>query len=106
MDCHHFIDGREVVEPGARYLDNLAPASGQVIGRVALGGAEIVDRAVRSARAAFLAWRDMRPMNRGRILVDIGRTIRAHAARLAEMEALETGKIMAQAAGEIEMSAQ
>ncbi|MGB3319893.1 MAG: aldehyde dehydrogenase family protein [Sphingopyxis granuli] len=106
MDCHHFIDGREVVEPGARYLDNLAPATGEVIGRVALGGAEIVDQAVQSARAAFPAWRDMRPMERGRILVDIGRAIRVHAARLAEMEARETGKVMAQAAGEIEMSAQ
>lgn len=106
MDCQHFIDGSTVVEPSASYLDNRAPATGEIIGRVALGGVEIVDAAAQSASAAFAAWRDMRPMERGRILVDIGRTIRANAPRLAEMEALDTGKLLEQAAGEIEMSAQ
>ncbi len=55
---------------------------------------------------AFPAWRDMRPIDRGRILTDIGRMIRANRDRLAAMEARETGKVAAQAAGEIEMSAQ
>lgn len=106
MDCHHFIDGQAVAGEAPRYLENRAPATGDIIGRVALGDAGIVDRAVASASSAFPAWRDMRPIERGRILVDIGRTIRAHAPRLAEMEAIETGKVLAQAAGEIEMSAQ
>lgn len=106
LDSHHFIDGQTVVQPNGRYLDNHAPASGEKIGRVALGGADIVDAAAQSAFAAFPAWRDIRPMERGRILVDIGRIIRANTKRLAELEALETGKVLAQAAGEIEMSAQ
>ncbi|PKP98375.1 MAG: aldehyde dehydrogenase [Alphaproteobacteria bacterium HGW-Alphaproteobacteria-13] len=106
MDCQHFIDGRTVVGAASRYLDNFAPATGELIGRVALGDTEIVDLAAQSAWRAFPAWRDMRPMERGRILVDIGRAIRANASRLAEMEALETGKVLAQAAGEIEISAQ
>ncbi|MCB1386345.1 MAG: aldehyde dehydrogenase [Nitratireductor sp.] len=106
MDCHHFIGGCEVVEANGRYMDNIAPATGERIGRVALGNAETVDRAAQSASAAFPEWRDMRPMDRGRILVEIGRTIRANAKRLAEMEARETGKVVAQAMGEIEMSAQ
>lgn len=106
MDCHHFIGGREVVQADARYLDNLAPATGERIGRVVLGDAAIVDQAVQSASAAFPEWRDMRPLDRGRVLVEIGRTIRANIKRLAEMEALETGKIVTQAIGEIEMSAQ
>lgn len=106
MDCEHFIDGRTVAGAEQRYLDNRAPATGEIIGRVALGDSAIVDLAAQSAWKAFAAWRDMRPMERGRILVDIGRTIRANASRLAEMEARETGKILAQAAGEIEMSAQ
>ncbi|NWK98400.1 aldehyde dehydrogenase [Sphingobium lactosutens] len=106
MNCEHFIAGRSVVEPNASYVDNRAPATGEVIGRVALGGVEIVDTAAQSASSAFAAWRDMRPMERGRILVDIGRMIRANALRLAEMEALDTGKLLEQAAGEIETSAQ
>lgn len=106
MDCEHFIDGHAVVDAAGRYIDNKAPATGEIIGRVALGDARTVDLAAESAFGAFAAWRDMRPMERGRILVEIGRTIRANAAKLAEMEALETGKVPAQAMGEIEMSAQ
>jgi len=105
-DCHHFIDGESVIEPNTQYADNLAPATGEVIGRVALGGVAIVERAVASARAAFPAWRDMRPLDRGRILISIGRMIREHAAHFAEIEALETGKIPPQAAAEVEIAAQ
>lgn len=106
MDLHHFIDGRTMAEPDSRFLDNRAPATGEVIGRVALGGAAIVDEAAQSAFVAFPEWRDRRPMERGRILTDIGRAIRSHRERLIAMEMLETGKAPAQAASEIETSAQ
>lgn len=106
MDCEHFIDGRTMVGTGVRYMENRAPATGELIGRVALGGADEVDAAAQSAARAFPAWRDMRPIERGRILTDIGRMIRANRDRLADMEARETGKVLTQAAGEIEISAQ
>lgn len=106
MDLHHFIHGREFIEPGEDYLENYAPGTGETIGRVALGGGAVVDKAVQSAWSSFPAWRDLRPIERGRILTDIGRLIRARRDELAAIEAREAGKIPAHAAGEIEIAAQ
>jgi len=105
-DVLHFIGGRSVRPANGCYLNNYAPATGKVIGRIASGDAIDVDAAVTSSAASFHAWRDMRPMARGRIMVEIGRMIREKAAYLAGLEADETGKSAAQAATEIEMSAQ
>ncbi len=106
MDCHHYINGQKLVGVDEQYTENRAPATGVLIGRVARGDRAIVDEAAQSAWAAFPAWRDMRPIKRGRILTDIGRMIRTNCERLAAMEAIETGKVLAQAAAEIEISAQ
>ena len=51
---HHdlLIDGRRVPSLSGRYFDSIDPATEELIGRVAEGGAEDIDVAVRSARAA------------------------------------------------------
>lgn len=48
-----YIDGQWVEPISARVVDVLNPADGSVTGRVALGSAADVDRAVTAARAAF-----------------------------------------------------
>jgi len=53
---------------------------------------EDVLRAAGSSASAFDAWRALRPTERGRILVEIGRVARLHAQQLGEIESLETGK--------------
>ena len=52
---HHdlLIDGRRVPRSSGRYFDSISPATEEIIGRVAEGGAEDIDAAVRSARGAF-----------------------------------------------------
>src|SRR5579862_8010506 len=102
---NHFIAGK-VVEPGSRsYLDKLDPRSGERIGLVANGNAADVDSAVKAAWAAFPAWRDMRPLERGKILLECARTIRKHMKRLSELESRETGKPLSQVPGELETAA-
>src|SRR5690349_17983343 len=87
----HFIAGRSVA-PGSRdYLDKLDPRTGDRIARVASGNEADVDQAVRAAAAAFPEWRDRRPMERGRVMLEMARAIRKHIKRLAEIESRENG---------------
>jgi len=105
-DLLHFIDGADVAPGTGKFIDNYAPATGEVIGRVALGDASDVDKAVRAASAALASWRDHRPIVRGRILTEIARKIREQSSALATIEAEDTGKPVWQAAIEVEGAAQ
>ena len=73
----HFIDGVWRTPKGGRYLDSTNPASGEHVTRIAAGTAEDVATAVAASRAAYGEWRRMKALERGRLLVDIGRAIRA-----------------------------
>ena len=101
-----FIDGATRAPSQARYTDGFDPRTGQAINRVALGDAHDVNLAVTAAQRAFGAWRDLRPLARGRLLTQAALVIRAQARELAAIEARETGKSMPQALGEIEGVAQ
>jgi aldehyde dehydrogenase (NAD+) len=103
---NHFIDGTERAPAGGQYVDAFDPRAGQIIGQVARGDARDVADAVAAAKKAFAAWRDMRPLARGRVLTQISHAIRANAQMLATIECRETGKFNAQALGEIEGTAQ
>jgi len=102
----HFIAGQPTPPRSGAYLDDHDPLTGEKIADVARGDASDVDAAVGAAKAAFPAWRDRRPIERGRILVEIARKIRAHMTDLAELERAETGKPAFQAPIEIEGAAQ
>jgi aldehyde dehydrogenase (NAD+) len=87
------IDGRRVPSMSGRYFDSIDPATEELIGRVAEGGAEDIDVAVRSARAAFeQSWGRLPGRDRGRILLAFADQIRAHADELVELESLDSGK--------------
>jgi len=103
---NHFIEGHAVPPRGGRYLDGHNPATGEKIAEVARGDAADVDAAVAAARGAFAEWRERRPIERGRILLDIARKIRERSRELSELERLETGKPAVQVPFEIEVAAQ
>src|SRR5579864_3307366 len=83
---NHFINGKFVPPASGAYMDNHDPRTAEKIGAVALGDRTDVAAAVASARAAFPGWRDLKPMERSRILFEIARKIRAHSKDLAEIE--------------------
>lgn len=103
---HHFIGGEERVPTTGTYVEGFDPRSGKAISLVARGDASDIDTAVRTAAQAFSAWRDMRPLARGRLLTQAALAIRANANELAAIECRETGKSTLQALGEIEGTAQ
>jgi aldehyde dehydrogenase (NAD+) len=102
----HFIAGHSTPPASGRYLEDHDPVTGRKIADVARGDASDVGAAVAAAKEAFPAWRDRRPIERGRILSEIARKIRGRMAELCAIERTETGKPAFQAPIEIEVAAQ
>lgn len=102
----HFIDGESLAAADGRYTQSYNPGTGQPAADVANGTAADVDRAVAASNAAFADWRALRPLDRGRILIDIGRRIRELKDDFAAIERSETGKPAWQAPVEVEIAAQ
>jgi betaine-aldehyde dehydrogenase len=75
------------------------PANGEPVTLVQGAGAAEVDRAVRTAYAAHLSWRQRPARERGTYLRRIADTLREHADELAALETLEMGKPLATSRG-------
>lgn len=88
-----FIDGAWVAYDGPT-SDVLNPATGETIAQIADIDTDMLDRAVKSAHAAFKArvWSDLRPADRERILLRFADLVEQHAEELAQLETLSQGK--------------
>jgi aldehyde dehydrogenase (NAD+) len=100
----HFIGGA-FVDTVAK-LDEFDPRTEAVSFRIGAGDAATVATAVADAQGALMAWRALKPLARGRILVALAGAIRANAGRLSEIERAETGKPLAVSLAEVEVTAQ
>ena len=89
-----FINGQWCDAVSGQTFETLNPATAETLARIAEGGAQDIDRAVRAARQAFEAgpWSRMTPSERGRIIWRIGDLILEHADELAQLESLDNGK--------------
>ncbi|MGO7733454.1 aldehyde dehydrogenase family protein [Rhizobium leguminosarum] len=87
-----YINGSDVAPADARYAEKCDPRTNVKIKEVANSAAVDVDKAVAAASAALPAWRDTRPSERGRILVEIARVLRSDGRQIVEIESRETGK--------------
>jgi len=98
----HFLDGGFCPAISGRSMQSFDPGRGEPFAVFARGDAQDVDAAVASARRAFVqVWRDSPAAERGRILHRAAELIRAEAARLAVVESLDSGKPLAEAAGDV-----
>lgn len=94
---HLYIGGRRVPARGGETRPVVDPATGSVIAEAACAGPEDVDSAVAAAVDAFgpgSPWREMSPLDRGRVLHRIGDLIYSHADDFAELEVLDAGKVL------------
>jgi acyl-CoA reductase-like NAD-dependent aldehyde dehydrogenase len=92
------IAGDFVDAAGGATIPTIDPATNEPIAEVAAARSEDVDRAVRAARAAFPAWRDLDPDKRARILLRVGELIEAEQELLAQIESWDVGKPIREAA--------
>ena len=99
MQKYNMLIGGAWVEPDARqWFESLNPYTGEPWALIPRAGPKDVDLAVAAARAAFEspAWSGLSASNRGGILRRLGDLIARDAGRLAEIETLDNGKLIAE----------
>jgi aldehyde dehydrogenase (NAD+) len=101
----NWIGGSPVPPVSGRYLTSRSPGTDTLVCEIAAGTAADVEAAAEAAAGAFAPWRDRKPGERGRVLAEVAAGLREHRARLAELEAAESGKPAWQAPMEIEAAA-
>ncbi|MBX3140948.1 MAG: aldehyde dehydrogenase family protein [Trueperaceae bacterium] len=88
----HFIGGRFVKPVAGETFATHHPGDGKELAQAAQGDERDVAKAVKAARAALPAWRDLGGPGRARYLYALARHVQKHARLLAVLEALDNGK--------------
>lgn len=101
----HFINGLSVQPILGNYLPSINPDDETIIASIAAGTAEDVAVAVSAAKAAQVAWGNMRAFERGKIVAHIGRVLRANIDTLAKIESEEMGMPLAAMKGSLNTAA-
>jgi acyl-CoA reductase-like NAD-dependent aldehyde dehydrogenase len=100
-----FIDGKFVETASTETIRNISPGTGETLVELVAGGQEEVDRAVRSARAAFESWSQLPPRSRKDILLRFAALVADHTEELAALMTADMGKPIDDARGEVAYSA-
>jgi len=98
----HWIGGKPAPGLGPRSGEVYDPATGRVTGTVAFADAGDVDLAVGCAADAFGQWREASLARRAQILFAFREILHARRDELAAIITAEHGKVLADAAGEVQ----
>lgn len=93
----HYIDGEWVAGSSGKTIDQINPATGKVLSRIAAGTPEDADRAVAAAARAFPAWSKTSARERQAILIEMARRLKEREADFVIMESLGNGKHVTEA---------
>lgn len=95
------IDGEFFASRSDRRTAVKNPADGSVIAEVPNASPDEINRAVDAATAAFTHWRRVPVVERARIMMAYQALLKAHQDEIAELLSLDTGKVIADAKGEL-----
>jgi malonate-semialdehyde dehydrogenase (acetylating)/methylmalonate-semialdehyde dehydrogenase len=98
----HWIGGKPVSGVSTRTTSVYNPATGTAQAEVLLASKEDVDAAVVTAAAAFELWSQTSLSARTEILFEFRNLVRSHKQQLAELISDEHGKVVSDAAGEVQ----
>jgi malonate-semialdehyde dehydrogenase (acetylating)/methylmalonate-semialdehyde dehydrogenase len=98
----HWIDGKPFAGSGDRVGEVFDPALGVVAAEVDYASPGVVDEAVAAASRAFDAWRSSSLAQRSKVLFAFRELVAAHNDELADRITAEHGKVVADAAGEVQ----
>ncbi|WP_326569277.1 CoA-acylating methylmalonate-semialdehyde dehydrogenase [Amycolatopsis rhabdoformis] len=98
----HWIDGARFSGVSSRRGEVFQPATGEVARQVALAEAADVDTAVASALKASRDWAESSLAQRTKIMFAFRQLVDAHRDELAALITAEHGKVLSDAAGEVQ----
>lgn len=99
-----YIDGAWVDGTSGKTLNVVNPANGEVFAQVEECSLEDVEKAIAAAKKSFYItreWRDKDSQERGDIMLKIADLIEAKADEFAEIDALDNGKPLREAEGDV-----
>ncbi len=99
-DLRNFVDGSYTDASTGATTDVVNPATGQVVAKAPVSGAEDVDRAYAAASKAFGEWGNTTPSERQQALLKIADALESRAEEIIALESENTGKIKALTASE------
>lgn len=85
------IGGQIVPASSGKSDDAINPATGERLGKVPIGDAPDVDRAVAAANTAFADWRQVAPLERGAVLRRIADVLVENREELSRLDSLDNG---------------
>jgi betaine-aldehyde dehydrogenase len=103
--CDIYAGGKWHAPKAGRYADTLNPATGAVLASVAEADAQDADAVVARARAGFLEWREVVPLERARILKEVAALLRLHGDELAMIDAANCGNPYTEMRGDAAIAA-
>jgi len=92
VDLLNYIDGEFMPAFCDHWIDDIAPATGQLIARIPCSDHRDVDAAVEAARNALPEWSALSHADRANWLDKIGDALEARAEEVAQLESLDAGK--------------
>jgi succinate-semialdehyde dehydrogenase/glutarate-semialdehyde dehydrogenase len=100
-----YVDGTFRPAKSGKTSALVNPASGEEFGRLSLASAADIDEALSAAQRGFARWRKLPPPERCRLISLVGQLLRERVDAIARDLTLEQGKPLAQARGEILVTA-
>jgi aldehyde dehydrogenase (NAD+) len=94
--------GGRFLEGGGEQVESLDPTTGRVLAVVRTPDDAEYSAAVDAGQSAFLRWRRVPAPRRGEIVRQLGVAFRRRKEDLAQLIALENGKILSEARGEVQ----
>lgn len=93
--------GEELIDGGKDKLDVLSPIDGSVISQVSLSTSEAVDKAVKTARAAFPAWSSTPIKERVQVFFRYKQLLESNIGELTQLVHEENGKTIDESKAEV-----
>ena len=97
----NYIGGQWKASANPEHVAISNPATGDSLGSVPMGSARDVDEAVKAARAAYPAWRELPAQTRSRYLFALRDKMEANYQELLEICTQEHGKTLAESNGDV-----
>ena len=91
-DILNFIDGEFIIPHSGKYIDNINPATGELIGRIASSESQDVQTAVDAASDSLKSWSSLSMENRINWLNKIADALESNKELIAKTESRDTGK--------------
>lgn len=96
-----FIDGEFRESQATDWVEVTNPATNEVIARLPCATDEEMHAAIESAKATFTCWKDVAVSERARLMLRYQHLLKEHHDELATLLSHETGKIFADAKGDV-----